>query len=275
MSRYYRSILNVQGAPALDPDAEAFLLAASITDATITDAIDTLVKSLKSNSIWTKMTALYPFVGGTASTHKFNLKNPVDSDAAFRLTFVGSPTHDANGLTFNGSSNYARTFVFQNTLNQNNNSWGLYSRTNRARNNQAIMGVGRSSPDVYSVLYLRVNFTTSSFALGNSGSTNNTSGATYAVVGSDDSTRYHMSNRLDSANISHFRQKTKGTAVVSSVTPSAFDYWIGGFNLNGALNSPDAINVAFAHTGEGLSDIEQGNFIDIINTFQTALTRNV
>ena len=31
------------------------------------------------------MKAIYPFVGGTATTHKFNLKDPADINAAFRL----------------------------------------------------------------------------------------------------------------------------------------------------------------------------------------------
>ena len=81
------------GAPAVDPDAQAFLTAAAITDPTITSAIDTLVVQLKADSIWSKMKALYPFVGGTASTHKYNLKNPLDTDAAFRLVFNGGWTH--------------------------------------------------------------------------------------------------------------------------------------------------------------------------------------
>ena len=63
--------------PAIDPDAQAFLTAAGITDATITSAINTLVVDLKGYNIWTKMKAVYPFVGGTAAAHKFNLKNPL------------------------------------------------------------------------------------------------------------------------------------------------------------------------------------------------------
>jgi len=53
-------------------------------------AVDTFVKGLKSNTILTKMKAIYPFIGGTAATHKWNLINPQDTDAAYRLTFFGS-----------------------------------------------------------------------------------------------------------------------------------------------------------------------------------------
>ena len=66
-----------------DTDALAFLSAAAITDATITSAICGLVTSMKNDGTWAKCNAIYPFVGGTAITHKFNLKNPLDTNAAF------------------------------------------------------------------------------------------------------------------------------------------------------------------------------------------------
>ncbi len=68
-----------------DADAQAFITATAITDLTQQTAINTLVTQLKTYGIWTKMKALYPFVGGTATAHKFNLKDPRDLDAAFRL----------------------------------------------------------------------------------------------------------------------------------------------------------------------------------------------
>ena len=115
----------------LDADAKAFLDAAGITDSTITGAINTLVRSLKSYNIWTKLKAVYPFVGGTASTHKWNLKDPRDLDAAFRLTFSAGWTHDANGSKPSGSSTYANTYLVPSTAFADNyNGLGYYSGTN-------------------------------------------------------------------------------------------------------------------------------------------------
>ena len=37
-------------------------------------ATNQLVKDLKSNNLWDKMKSIYPFVGGTVSSHRFNLK---------------------------------------------------------------------------------------------------------------------------------------------------------------------------------------------------------
>ena len=93
-----------------DVNADAFILAAGITDNTQKTAITTFVKDLKAiNTVQENFVnfttpedsiclAIYPIVGGSANSHKFNLINPADSDAAFRLTFAGSLTHDIRGI---------------------------------------------------------------------------------------------------------------------------------------------------------------------------------
>ena len=92
-----------------DADALAFFTAAGITDTTQKTAVTTLVTDLKAANIWTKMKALYPFVGGTAAQHRFNLKDPRALDAAYYLTFIGGGTHSATGYLPNGTTAYADT----------------------------------------------------------------------------------------------------------------------------------------------------------------------
>jgi hypothetical protein len=118
-----------------DVDATAFLNAAGITDLTITTAINGLVTDLKRDGIWGNMIAIYPFVGGTASTHKFNLKNPADTNAAFRLTFDGGGwVHNSNGITADGTGSYANTYFVPSAdgFLTGSASMGLYSRTSEA-----------------------------------------------------------------------------------------------------------------------------------------------
>ena len=57
-----------------DADAQAFITAAAITDPTQQTAINNLVVGMKADGTWTKMKAIYPFVGGTASTTNTTLK---------------------------------------------------------------------------------------------------------------------------------------------------------------------------------------------------------
>ena len=49
-------------------------------------------------NLWSKMIAVYPFIGGTSTSHKFNLINPLDTDAAFRLTYTNSLIHSGLGV---------------------------------------------------------------------------------------------------------------------------------------------------------------------------------
>ena len=120
-----------------DADALAFLSAAGITDPTISSAICKLVTSMKANGTWTKCNAIYPLVGGTAATHKFNLKNPADTNAAFRLVFSGGWVHSANGAQTNGTNTFADTFLIPSTvLTLLSTHLSFYSRTSTIGNGQ-------------------------------------------------------------------------------------------------------------------------------------------
>lgn len=79
------------------------------------DAVQKLIDDFVSAGIWTKFNAIYPFVGSSPAAHAFNLKDPRDLDAAYRLTFTGSnKTHTSAG--FNGGGNgYADTFILPTT----------------------------------------------------------------------------------------------------------------------------------------------------------------
>jgi hypothetical protein len=142
------------GSSVSDADAQAFITAAGITDNTQKTAINTLVLSLKANNIWQKFKAIYPFVGGTATTHKFNLINPADTNAAYRLTFTGGWTHSSTGALPNGTNAYANTYLdTQNDLSLNSGHFSFYSRTNAPTAAIRIdMGALRPGPDSYSDL---------------------------------------------------------------------------------------------------------------------------
>lgn len=89
-----------------DPDAQAFIDATGITGTDAT-AINTLVLDLKGANLWTKMYALWPFVGGTSTTNRYNL---IDT-TQYLLSFSGSQTFNSTGWFNNSISpdNGART----------------------------------------------------------------------------------------------------------------------------------------------------------------------
>ena len=94
----------------LDPDAKLFLLATKLmNDIQIVSAINTFVLELKENNLWSTFLCIYPLVGGSSTTHKYNLKDPRDMDAAYRLVFSGGYTHNSNGITGNGVNSQTNT----------------------------------------------------------------------------------------------------------------------------------------------------------------------
>jgi len=89
-----------------------------------------LVTSEKAIGSYSLMTAQYPFIGGNAATHKFNVNNPVDTDAGFRLAYTGTVVHSANGMQ-STTGGYAETFLSPSvSLTLNNTHLSVYSTSN-------------------------------------------------------------------------------------------------------------------------------------------------
>jgi hypothetical protein len=258
----------VYGGPALDPDAAAFLTAAAITDPTITTAINTLVVDMKGFGIWIKMKAIYPMVGGTATTHKWNLKNPLDTNAAFRLVFNGGWTHSSTGAKPNGLNAIADTFLISSgTLSQNSSHISYYSRTN-SNNVEVEIGTasGNSPGDAGSLLeirtsgisYYRVN-----------------SGGTYITYIDADSRAFYVANRTGASVINGWRNSTKvATGITASTGLSTKSLILGAYNA-GSIQFYSTKECAFSSIGDGLTDTEAGNFYTAVQAFNTTLARQV
>lgn len=120
--------------PGEDADAQAFITATGISDATLEAALVDMVIDLKAADQWNNIYAFYPFVGGTATTNKYNLKNPLDTDAAFRITFSGTVTHDNEGITGDGSTGYGDTHFTPSTDYTKDNTGIIVATLDDVRN---------------------------------------------------------------------------------------------------------------------------------------------
>ena len=253
---------DVVSSGGIDPDAQAFITAASITNPTQQAAINTLVVDLKGYSIWTKFKAIYPIVGGTASQHKFNLKDPRDLDAAFRLTFATGWTHSANGMLPNGAT-YADTFLNTSIqLNVNSHSFGMYSRTNNTTGSQAI-GSFDNTP----------RFLQNNLSLGNF-----VSGLVSSVISytANPSTSLLMLTRTSSTLSKAFRAGVLlGQETVIMGTLPTFNFYLGARNNAGTPVLYSNHQCAFAFLGDGLTDTEAGNLYTAVQAYQTTLGREM
>jgi hypothetical protein len=249
-----------------DADAQAFVTNAGIVDQVEATAVNNLVTGLKADSLWTKMKALYPFVGGTASSHKFNLKDPRDLNAAFRLTFSGGWTHSSTGALPNGSNAYANTSFTPsvNGTGLNNLHIGYYSRTNNSS--------GGGEMGIYGPPYtlMFVKWTNNNAYFGING--------TYPEVGNTNSGGLFVASRINSTTATLYRNNSKLLAASSTSTSApSYPLFIGAVNATNGTGPAYYTNreCAFATIGDGLTDAEATNFYNRVQTFQTALNRNV
>lgn len=256
-----------RGCGYADADVCAFITSANITDTTQKNAINQLVLDLKSANIWTKMKAIYPFVGGTAAQHRFNLKSPGTTNADFYLTFYGGGTHSANGYKPDGATAYADTFFrpFTHLTNVNSAHFAKYNRTNDLVGNK-LDGVYEGSSNTA----FQFNYSAGYTNLGNF-----SSGISYT---STDARGFFTTSRTSSTSIKAYRN-----AIQQGSTNTATNTTMPNKNVVlGARNDDDVAQyfyntyeAAFFSLGDGLSDAEVANFYTAVQTFQTTLGRQV
>jgi hypothetical protein len=255
----------IPAAGGFDSDAQAFFTATSISDSTIQDAIDALVVGLKADSIWTKCSAIYPFVGGSSSTHAVNLKSPGTHD----ITWNGTVTHNANGITGNGSTGYGDTGLnLSSVLSNANVHYSIYSRTSGAANLYDMGARGGATSDY--TLMLRQGDNTVYGPAGNQGtfiSYNNSAGAS----------GFYVITRRSTTELEFYKNGSSVQTVTTSDTgtvPSR-NVYISARNNAGTADNFSSRNIAFVSIGPALSDTEAGNFNTRVETFQDALSRGV
>jgi hypothetical protein len=100
------------GGGGIDPNAQAYITAAGITDPTEQAAVNQLVLDLKgtgstpnSTDLWTDAAAFYPISPTSLSAAAYNLRDTT----SFNMAYANSPTHASTGVTFNGTTQYGDT----------------------------------------------------------------------------------------------------------------------------------------------------------------------
>jgi hypothetical protein len=256
-----------------DSDANAYISASTLTNSSDLESTQILVKGLKDNLLWNKIQVLYPFKGSTASQHRFNAKNPLDTNAAFRLLFSGTGTHSSLGYTGNGTNAYANT-NFAVNLNANINSFGatLVCGTNNPANSGDVTEMGSTNPASATTMF---RFSVKA---------NNSNFLKY-FTSYNQSIRPNMSGENDSRCILTGVRLADGfgrifkNGIKVSTTSSAMggvaptgNVFIGASNQGGPFGySNQRIQIAIIH--EGLTDAEVTTLHSIIDLSETIAGR--
>lgn len=287
-ARYNRlSLRNPKGTTAIprERDAWAFLDAAGITSSRQQEAIITLVRDLKNARLWTKMKAIYPFVGGTATTHKWNLKDPRDADAAFRLTFSGGWTHSANGADPNGVNAYADTyFVSNGQLTLFDGHLSYYARENITvtGSTQSVIGVASNGGgwNGLEAWFLEFASTNTNYS---QHSTNVSTDRAY-VTPTISMQGFNLGSRTTSnpTTLKFFQNnvlKASASTSQNGQTLNVYSVYLAAFNGR-TVPFPYAQNFtsnqcAFASIGNGLTDSEATLLYNCVDRYQKFLGRAV
>ena len=249
--------------PTYDSDAVAYMTAAGITNVLMKNAVNTVVVDLKFYGIWAKLYAIYPFLGGTALSHKWNLKNPLNTNAAFRLNYTGTIVHDANGFKGNGVNGFADTnFIPNNYLSFDIGSFGIYINNSIAGSALKYHGCIGGSRRFFIVPF----GTTNNFVTGLNGFPQ-TGTAVFTSLGVIIANRENATQQQNVKNTTNTIYSNNASGV-SSV--SAF---LGALNNEGTPNFYNDHRLAFAFIGGALTVSDTLNLSNIMHTFNTTLGR--
>lgn len=258
---------------AFDSDAINFFSRAGISNAGQKTAINTLVAGLKAQSLWTLLYALYPFIGGTSASHAENLKS-----SSYQISWVNAPTQNANGVTFNGSTQYGIcSGLSGNSVVPHLSGQTVYLRTTSSEATgvqKKLCGIS----DAGSTILYTLEYVDNAGIERNRGCVGAVAGLVADGTPPIAQKKGTLSvNRTSTSSMKGYHNGSEflNYAGVDTSTPPTLEYWVGAMNLNTTMNGPCPENFALYAVHQGLTLAQVGNLTTLILNYQTSLGRNV
>jgi hypothetical protein len=269
----YSNIISVTTL-AFDADAVAFFnrvtTAGGTLSATEQTAINTLVRKMKTDGIWTKMKAIYPMVGASAAACAQNLKS-----SSFTCTFSNGWAFSTAGIQSSSAGVHANTNLSPSAeLSQNSASIGVYSRTQRNNTGDFTdVLIGSSNSTYANGLYLLPM----SFADAQSKKdySRNNSNSAINLLRYSSPLGFFQNSRIISSEFITAQNFTRHTNNITSAGLTSFNIYIGALNRAGNAEETSFNQICFAYIGDGLTTTEMDNYYTAVQAFQTTLSRQV
>jgi len=264
-------LITARGGKAYDPNANAFFTAAGITDPTQKDAVNQLVLDLKGYGIWSKMTALYPFVGNTQSTCSYNLVNPAQYQISFTL---GTGSFSASGWvqgTNSGTAGYADTNLNPYALGMSTGNIHVSYYTNSPDQTQTgaqDFGINASNAANTWWLSICANF-------GGLGILAASTGTPYFTNYAGNGVGFYIAT---ASGGKLYGIKNTTTYLNNSITSGSYPSNLSNVYLGCRaifFDGKSKSRWAFASVGQGLTQAEASNLYTAVQAFQTTLGRQV
>ncbi len=246
---------------AYDVNAQIFIDSSGITDPSQKTAISNFCVQLKDSSLWTKFIAIYPMVGGSANTTKWNLKDPRDLDAAYRLTFYGSPVFAPTGILFPSVNEFADTHLPDSAISPTTDaSISYYSRTQNTISGYDMGCTDGLTPYNELSIYSDAADNSEWFGFSQQIFSPNTTGLFMLSSSVSDVTRYRNGTIIS----------TKG--VPPSTIYTNLTFFLGKSRISSHSGQKEC---GLATIGKGLNDAQSQTFYNIVQNFEKALNRQM
>jgi hypothetical protein len=200
-----------------------------------------------------------------ANQFKYNLVNPVDSDAAFRLVFNGGWTHSSTGALPNGTNGWADTRLnAASVLSLNSSHLSYYSRTDA---NSLTVDIGNYN-GLNSGNHLFLRYLNSAYV--------RISDEDPSAISRPNSLGYYIGSRTSSTIKSAYINNVKTSLNINSVSLANNNISLAAMNdvILGRIYFSNR-QTAFASIGDGLTDTDAANLYTRVQAYQTALSRQV
>jgi len=256
---------NTSNAPTDTSALSKFLKATGITDQQVKNHLDSLITRARNHGWWDLCKVIYPLVGGSENSCKFNLKDPKDANESFRLSFMGDTwTYTSVGIN-PGASGYGYTYFNPSNqiADQNSVHMSIFSVTDApGEDDNADIGAFNLSASSGFYLSARTNWP-------------DTSGKPFGYIGDRafqgqgvNGEGYFLMTK-NTSDISFYRDSSVMTSLAATATALPnMDLFLCNQNFSGAAQPYNRgfsqRGLAFVTIGSGISDeLEARMYLDI------------
>jgi len=209
-------------------------------------------------------------IGGNSADHSWNARYPFDNNSSMRSEFIGSPTHNSNGVSLNGTSQAVRTNAYARHLNDFDKQVSIYIRNNNFGG--FIFNAGSSVTSIQSFGIFE--------DAGTSRYRNYNEGFQISPFPLSPITGMHSQSR-ESSTTMRMRQNGVNTSFSPYTTTANYikvsDEFTIGASMSATLTFANfkVMNYSYFRVGNALTDAQEITHYNIVQALQTALGRQI
>lgn len=272
MNSLFQNMARLQvKAPNYEPEAIAFFnKGVALGEASLSnpfkEAVNDWFKAAKNDGFYSKLKVVRLNIGGTAVWHSINAVDPDNHQS----TFVGSPTHNSNGVTYNGTTQYCDQNYARNLLTVDNFSFGFYSNpatgSVHASYEFGIEDTSGANKSLFIAARLPMDRHQTVYGSDASNVTDTTGGGFFSMVARDaGGGNTQIEKYKNGASVDD------DTIATSNISLSTLDFFSGALNSDGLPAYFSSRNFQFEYISEALSDAEMLSLYNAVLALETAV----